>query len=31
MAEKCDLKTKDPKTDVDLQMKKAEKRGYACK
>ena len=31
MAEKCDLKTQDPKTCLDLQMKEAQKRGYACK
>jgi hypothetical protein len=28
MVEKCDLKTQDPKTVLDLHMK-AQKRGYA--
>jgi hypothetical protein len=30
MAEKCDLKTQDPKTDLDLEMKQTQRRGYAC-
>jgi hypothetical protein len=30
MAEKCNRKTKDPKTDLYLQMKQARNSGNAC-